>query len=81
MTIEQAISEKVRSLPLEKQQEILDFAEFLMQKSQAVPFVKKSIQTERSPADFYGICADDPIVIDDGGISDALDDDMEGVFD
>jgi hypothetical protein len=29
----------------------------------------------------YGICADDPIVIDDGGIDDALDDDMEGVFD
>lgn len=29
----------------------------------------------------YGICADDPIVIDDGGISEALDDDMEGVFD
>lgn len=29
----------------------------------------------------YGICADDPIVIDDEGISEALDDDMEGVFD
>jgi len=37
------------------------------------------------PVDFfertYGICADDPIVIDDGGILEALDDDMEGVFD
>jgi hypothetical protein len=29
----------------------------------------------------YGICADDPIVVDDGGIAEALDDDMEGVFD
>ena len=29
----------------------------------------------------YGICADDPIVLDDEGISEALDDDMEGVFD
>ncbi len=28
-----------------------------------------------------GICADDPIVIDDDGISDALDDDLIGVFD
>lgn len=35
MTLEQAILEKVRSLSLEKQQEILDFAEFLVQKSQA----------------------------------------------
>jgi hypothetical protein len=29
----------------------------------------------------YGICADDPIAIDDDGILEALDDDMEGVFD
>jgi len=35
MTLEQAILEKVRSLPLEKQQEILDFAEFLVEKSHA----------------------------------------------
>lgn len=34
MSIEQAILEKVRSLTPEKQQEILDFAEFLVQKSQ-----------------------------------------------
>ena len=34
MTLEQAILEKVRSLSPEKQQEILDFAEFLFQKSQ-----------------------------------------------
>jgi hypothetical protein len=33
---------------------------------------------------FYGICADDPIVLDDegiAGIAEDLDDDMEGVFD
>jgi Protein of unknown function (DUF2281) len=29
----------------------------------------------------YGICADDPIVIDGGGILEEMDDDMEGVFD
>lgn len=32
MNIEQALLEKVRSLPLEKQQELLNFAEFLQQK-------------------------------------------------
>lgn len=35
MTIEQAILEKVRSLAPEKQQAILDFAESLVQTSQA----------------------------------------------
>jgi len=77
MTLEQAILEKVRSLSLEKQQEILDFAEFLLQKSP----IQASVQPEPSLAQFYGICADDPIVIDSGGISEELDDDMEGVFD
>lgn len=33
MRIEQAVLEKLRSLPLEKQQEVLDFVEFLQQKS------------------------------------------------
>lgn len=32
MKIEQIILEKLRSLPLEKQQEVLDFVEFLEQK-------------------------------------------------
>lgn len=32
-------------------------------------------------ADLYGICADDPIVIDDEGICDAMDDDLVGAFD
>ena len=29
----------------------------------------------------YGSCADDPIIINDEGISEELDDDLEGVFD
>lgn len=33
MRIEQTVLEKLRSLPLEKQQEVLDFVEFLQQKS------------------------------------------------
>lgn len=31
--------------------------------------------------DLYGICADDPIVLDEQGISEALDDELTGVFD
>jgi hypothetical protein len=34
--VEEAILEKIRSLPPNKQQEILDFTEFLVQKSQAL---------------------------------------------
>lgn len=30
--------------------------------------------------DLYGICADDPIHVDDAGISDALDEDLAGAF-
>ncbi|MFZ9737514.1 MAG: hypothetical protein ACO3EZ_05845 [Prochlorotrichaceae cyanobacterium] len=37
--------------------------------------------TGRSLEQFYGICADDPIVMDDFGISESLDDDLAGAFD
>ena len=37
MTIEQAIVEKLRALPVEKQQEVLDFVEFLQRKSAPKP--------------------------------------------
>jgi hypothetical protein len=37
MTIEQAIVEKLRLLPVEKQQEVLDFVEFLQCKSAPKP--------------------------------------------
>jgi hypothetical protein len=29
----------------------------------------------------YGICADDPIIVDDQGITEALDDNLAGAFD
>ncbi|MGD1901808.1 MAG: hypothetical protein ACFB9N_06165 [Geitlerinemataceae cyanobacterium] len=32
-------------------------------------------------ADLYGICADDPLEIDDGGIRETLDEDLTGAFD
>lgn len=43
MSIEQALLEKLRALPLEKQQEVLDFAEFLYQRN-AVKRTQRSIK-------------------------------------
>ncbi len=43
--------------------------------------VSSSAATGRSLEQLYGICADDPIIVDDRGISDALDDDLAGTFD
>lgn len=37
--------------------------------------------TGRSLDQFYGICADDPIVTDNCGILESLDDDLAGAFD
>ena len=36
---------------------------------------------EPSLESLYGICADDPIILDDRGISEALDDELAGAFD
>ncbi|UBF28711.1 hypothetical protein K9N68_13200 [Kovacikia minuta CCNUW1] len=44
-------------------------------------FVSSPIVTGRSLERFYGICADDPIVLDDSGIAESLDDDLTGAFD
>lgn len=43
MSIEQTLLEKMRALPLEKQQEVLDFAEFLYQRN-AVKSPRRSIK-------------------------------------
>ncbi len=37
MEIEHAVVEKLRTLPAEKQQEVLDFADFLVQKTTITP--------------------------------------------
>lgn len=44
-------------------------------------FVSSPTVTGRSLEQFYGICADDPIVLDDSGILESLDDDLAGAFD
>ncbi|MGV0024951.1 hypothetical protein [Phormidesmis priestleyi] len=43
--------------------------------------VPSSTTNARSLEQFYGICADDPIILDDQGISESLDDDLAGAFD
>ncbi len=42
MTLEEAVLVKLRQLPLEKQQEMLDFAEFLSQKTEKKKPLKSS---------------------------------------
>jgi len=44
-------------------------------------FFPSPTTTGRSLERFYGICADDPIVLDDREISESLDDDLAGAFD
>jgi hypothetical protein len=46
--IEQALLEKVRSLPLERQREVFDFAEFLSLKARETP--EAEIQPATSPS-------------------------------
>jgi hypothetical protein len=43
--------------------------------------VPSSTATGRSLEQLYGICADDPIILDEQGISESLDDDLAGAFD
>lgn len=43
--------------------------------------VQPLITVESSLASLYGICADDPIILNDGGISEVLDDELAGAFD
>jgi hypothetical protein len=42
--------------------------------------VQSEVSTQLSLGDLYGICADDPIQIDESGVADALDEDLAGAF-
>ena len=61
MSIEQAIVENLRVLPLEKQQEVLDFVEFLKTKSR-LKVTRRSVK---------GLCADLGIHITEEDIAQA----------
>jgi hypothetical protein len=43
--------------------------------------VQSVMTVEPSLESLYGICADDPIILDNCGVSDALDRDLAGAFD
>jgi hypothetical protein len=49
--VEEAILEKIRSLPPDKQQTILDFTEFLVHKYQAPSAIRSPTGTEKMKAD------------------------------
>ena len=80
--LEKAVS-TMQQLPIEKQQEVLSFIEFLVFKlgDRQVKDDYLLIPAKRSLENLYGICADDPIVLDDSGVSGSLDDELVGAFD
>jgi len=61
MNIEQSVLEKLRHLPVDKQQQLLDFAEFLSQRTS----VKTPLRSVR------GLCADLKVDISEEDISQA----------
>jgi hypothetical protein len=69
--------ERLQELPEALQQEALHYLEGFVALHTTVERVGK----EHPAAQFYGICADDPIALDQAGIDASLDDDMVGAFD
>jgi hypothetical protein len=78
MTILEKAVSTMQQLPIEKQQEALSFIEFLVFK---LSDDYSLTSARRSLKNLYGICADDPIVLDGSGISESLDDELVGAFD
>ena len=83
MTILERAVSTMKQLPIEKQQEALNFIEFLVFKlgDRQVKYNLSLAPARRSLENLYGICADDPIVLDDSGILESLDDELVGAFD
>jgi hypothetical protein len=73
-TLIQKITKIVADFPPEKHQEVLNYVEFLQSKFAFYNLAQSHHQAELSWDEFiqrtYGSCADDPIVIDEEGISD-----------
>lgn len=62
MTIEQAVLEKLRTLPTNKQQEVLDFIEFLQTKAESeklIPSEELEISFLNAAREFIG-CVEGP---------------------
>lgn len=62
MTVEEVLMEKIRVLPMNRKQEILDFAEFLEQKESAASPPRRSLE---------GIWADLDVTITEEDIAEA----------
>ncbi|PZV10805.1 MAG: hypothetical protein DCF20_20790 [Pseudanabaena sp.] len=73
MTILERAVSTMRQLPIEKQQEALNFIEFLAFKmrDRQVKYDYSLIPARGSLEDLYGICTDDPIILDDSSISES----------
>jgi hypothetical protein len=63
MSIEQAVVERMKSLPPDKQQEVLDFVEFLQQKANGTP--------RRPRRSLMGLWADLNVKITEADIAEA----------
>jgi hypothetical protein len=83
MTILERAMSTMQQLPIEKQQAALNFIEFLVFRldDRQAKHDCSLIPAKRSLENLYGICADDPIVLDDSGILEGLDDELVGAFD
>ena len=83
MTILERAVSTMQQLPIAKQQEALNFIEFLVFKlgDRQVKYDYSLVPARRSLENLYGICADDPIILDDSGILESLDDELVGAFD
>jgi hypothetical protein len=71
------VLERLQQLPEALQQEALRYLEGFV----ALHTLAERGGQEHPAAKFYGICADDPIKLDQEGIDTALDDSMVGAFD
>jgi hypothetical protein len=71
------VLERLQELPEALQQEALHYLEGFVAQHTSI----KRVGKEHPAAKFYGICADDPIALDQAGIDASLDDDMVGAFD
>ncbi len=83
MTILEKAVSTLQQLSTEKQQEALSFIEFLASKlgDRQIKYDYPLTSARRSLENLYGICADDPIVLDGSGILESLDDELVGAFD
>jgi hypothetical protein len=81
MSTAEVVYELLKAMPEDKADIVLEFVRSLQDEMQ---FHSAKQSRSRWSPDFlslYGSCADDEFEVDDAGISDAMDDELIGVFD